>query len=123
MKKIDWYFDFISPFAYFQHLQLLEFLDGRTDVQLNYQPILFAGLLKANGHKGPAEIPAKRLFTYRYCYWYAKQNNIPFNMPAAHPFNPLTLLRLAIVESNAPAVVSKLFTHVWVNSKDDPSFL
>ena len=122
MKTIEWYFDFISPFAYLQHIQLQKVLNNRQDIQLHYRPILFAGLLKANGHKGPAEIPAKRIFTYRYCHWYARQHNIPFNMPAAHPFNPLTLLRLAIAESNASAVISQLFEHVWVHSQDDPHF-
>jgi len=40
--KLDWYFDFISPFAYLQHCQL----DRLPElVEVNYKPILFAGLL------------------------------------------------------------------------------
>ena len=53
----DWYFDFVSPFAYLQSEQLGSLGPG---VSVRYRPVLFAGLLGANGQKGPAEIPAKR---------------------------------------------------------------
>ena len=69
MPTIDWYFDFISPFAYLQSEQLAS-LGPRVAVR--YRPILFAALLEANGSKGPAEIPAKRAFTYRFVVWQAK---------------------------------------------------
>ena len=56
----DWYFDFVSPFAYLQSEQLA-LLPPRIGIR--YRPVLFAGLLSANGQKGPAEIPAKRFGT------------------------------------------------------------
>ena len=58
--------------------------------------MLFAGILGAHGQKGPAEIPAKRAFTYRFVLWQAKRLGIPLKLPHEHPFNPLPLLRLAI---------------------------
>ena len=42
-------------------------------------------LLGANGQKGPAEIPAKRAFTYRFCLWQAKRQGIPLRFPPEHP--------------------------------------
>jgi 2-hydroxychromene-2-carboxylate isomerase len=110
MATADWYFDFISPFSYLQCEQLpaLE----RT-INLRYKPVLFAGLLKANGHKGPAEIPAKRRFTYRFVVWQAKQLGIALKFPAVHPFNPLPLLRLAIAADCAPDAVRRIFRFVW----------
>lgn len=68
---IDWYFDFISPFAYLQFYALEHHLSQRPDLKIHFKPVLFAALLKHNSHKGPAEIPSKRLATYRYCQWYA----------------------------------------------------
>ncbi len=85
----DWYFDFVSPFAYLQSEQLASLGPG---VAVRYRPVLFAGLLGANGQKGPAEIPAKRTFTYRYCIWRAQELGIGFRFPPEHPFNPLPLL-------------------------------
>ena len=43
-------------------------------------------------------------------------------MPAAHPFNPLPLLRLTIAENCSDEVVKRLFDHVWVESADNPDF-
>lgn len=93
MASVDWYFDFISPFAYLQCEELHQLGPG---VRVRYRPVLFAGLLEAHSHKGPAEIVRKREFTYRYLVWHARRMQIPFKMPPEHPFNPLRLLRLAI---------------------------
>ncbi len=121
-KKARWYFDFISPFAYLQFKQLESILIERDDLELEFVPILFAGLLKHHNNKGPAEISSKRLTTYRYCHWYAKKHHIPFHMPAAHPFNPLPLLRLAIATDCDRGTIAKLFHHVWVDSRENTNF-
>ena len=89
----DWYFDFVSPFAYLQSEQLASLAPRIT---VRYKPVLFAGILGAHGQLGPAEIPAKRAFTYRFVLWQAKRLGIPLKLPHEHPFNPLPLLRLAI---------------------------
>src|SRR5207247_233139 len=106
----DWYFDFVSPFAYLQSEQLGS-LPPRVSVC--YRPVLFAGLLSANGQKGPAEIAAKRAFTYRFCIWRAKTLGIPLRFPPEHPFNPLPLLRLAIACDSTGVAVHKIFRFVW----------
>jgi 2-hydroxychromene-2-carboxylate isomerase len=61
-NTITWYFDFISPFAY---LQQARFNDFPKEIEIQAKPLLFAGLLSHWEHKGPAEIPAKRIFTYQ----------------------------------------------------------
>ena len=110
MPSADWYFDFVSPFAYLQCEQLPA-LESR--LRIHYRPVLFAGLLKAHGHKGPAEIPAKRRCTYRFVVWQAKKLGIPLKFPAVHPFNPLPLLRLAIAADGDPEAVRRIFRFVW----------
>ena len=110
MASADWYFDFVSPFSYLQCEQLPTL---ERSIRVRYRPILFAGLLKAHGHKGPAEIPAKRRFTYRFVVWQAKRLGVTLKFPAAHPFNPLALLRLAIVADCDPEVVRRIFRFVW----------
>jgi 2-hydroxychromene-2-carboxylate isomerase len=115
MRRVTWYFDFISPYAYFS-LQTLERLG--TEVELHYEPVLLAGLLNHWGQKGPAEIPAKRVWTYRSCVWWAQQNNLPFRVPAAHPFNPLAYLRLCIAAGNSPVAVRTIFDGLWTSGVD-----
>ena len=92
MPSADWYFDFVSPFSYLQCEQLPTL---ERSIRIRYRPVLFAALLAAHGHKGPAEIASKRRFTYRFVVWQAAKLGIALKFPAAHPFNPLALLRLA----------------------------
>jgi 2-hydroxychromene-2-carboxylate isomerase len=110
VPSADWYFDFISPFSYLQCEQLptLERI-----IRIRYRPVLFAALLAAHGHKGPAEIASKRRFTYRFVVWQAAKLGIALKFPAVHPFNPLSLLRLAIVADCEPSAVRSIFRFVW----------
>ena len=50
MKRATWYFDFVSPFAYLHNLSLVEF---EEQLLIYRKPLLFAGLLKHWGTKGP----------------------------------------------------------------------
>lgn len=93
MTKAKWYFDFISPFAY---LQLARFSQLPADLEITPVPVVFSALLKHWGQLGPAEIPPKRRFVYRFFQWNADQLSIPFAMPPRHPYNPLPSLRLCL---------------------------
>jgi 2-hydroxychromene-2-carboxylate isomerase len=110
MPSADWYFDFVSPFSYLQCEQLPQL--ERT-LRVRYRPIVFGALLTAHNHRGPAEIPAKRRFTYRFVVWEARRLGITLKFPAAHPFNPLPLLRLAIAAECAPEAIRAIFRFVW----------
>ncbi len=107
---IDWYFDFISPFAYLQWHRLRQ---EAPSVTLRPVPVLFAGLLAHWDNKGPVEIPPKRGWTYAHCLWIARRHDIPMRLPAGHPFNPLPLLRLSIALGNTNEGIDRLFAFVW----------
>ena len=119
MRKADWYFDFLSPFAYLQNCRLDEF---PSNLFINRKPLLFAGLLNHWGTKGPAELYAKRLFTYRHVQWLAGQLEVPLCIPEKHPFNPISLLRLCIAAGCSKKAVDAIFNCVWVEglSVNDP---
>lgn len=93
MTKANWYFDFISPFAY---LQLARFAQLPADLEVTPVPVVFGALLKHWGQLGPAEIPPKRRFVYRFFQWNADRLGVPFEMPPRHPYNPLPSLRLCV---------------------------
>ncbi len=113
--QADWYFDFISPYAY---LQLMQFKRLPDSLAIRYRPILFAGLLKHWGQIGPAEIPAKRRHTYRQCQWLAERAGIPFKFPSVHPFNPLRALRLCIALDTEPAVIGAIFEFIFAEGRN-----
>ena len=107
---LDWYFDFISPFAYLQWRRLRR---DHADVALDPKPLLFAALLNHHGQLGPAEIPQKRRHTYRIALWQARELGIPLVFPPAHPFNPLPALRLCLAAPDRMAAIDAIFAHIW----------
>ena len=128
MKTIHFYLDLISPYAWLAFDALPKALQGISH-KVVYKPVLFASMLKHHGHLGPAEISSKRDWTYRQVLWIARQQGTTLQLPAAHPFNPLALLRLAIAcdADGQPNrfICEKLFQHVWCTGLDaaDPDRL
>ena len=128
MKELTFYFDVVSPYAYLAFHQLPQVLQG-LNYQVRYQPVLFGALLKHHGQLGPAEIAGKRDWTYRQCLWLGREHGINLQLPAAHPFNPLPLMRLAIASDAQGfpnrAVCDTLFNFVWTTGKSasDPERL
>jgi len=120
MRSAIWYFDFVSPFAYICLHRLKEL---PADLAIEYKPVLFAGILNHWGQKGPAELPTKRRYTYRWSHWWARSLGLPLRYPAAHPFNPLHHLRLAIACGAKPEAIRKIFDAVWTTGADatDPA--
>lgn len=121
-RKVIWVFDVISPFAYLA-LKQLDTLP--PDVQIEYVPVLLAGLLKHYGNVGPAEIPAKRRFTYRFALWRAQKMGMEMRMPPAHPFNPLGALRLVIAAGNGRPAIQRVFNAIFRDGLDvaDPTVI
>lgn len=106
---VRWYFDFVSPFAYLQW-QRIKTLTG---CNLDYRPLLFAGLLNHFGHTGPAELSNKRLFSYRHVQWRADRAGIALRFPPAHPFNPLPSLRLCVAAGCSKDSIDNVFNFIW----------
>jgi 2-hydroxychromene-2-carboxylate isomerase len=108
--RLTWYFDYISPFSYLQlaaHPELFR----RDDVDL--KPVVLGGILANWRHKGPAELPTKRTFSYRYVLFRARELGVPMRFPPAHPFNPLSALRLTVGLGSRIDVVQTIFDFVW----------
>ena len=121
MKTITFYLDFISPYAWLAFNALPQALQGISH-RVVHKPVLFGAMLKHHGQLGPAEIAAKRDWTYRQVLWLAHQQGVELKLPAFHPFNPLSLLRLAVAcdadgEPNR-FVCEQVFRHVWCSGED-----
>ena len=106
-------FDFISPYSYvaWTRVHALAARHGRT---VEPVPVLFAALLDHHGHKGPAEIHAKREHMAKQLLRITAREGIPFAPPPAHPFNPVAALRVACLDHAAQRrIIDVLFDAVW----------
>ena len=122
MKHLDFWFDPVSPYAYLAFERLPQMLEG-ISFEVSYRPILFAGLLKHWGQKGPAEIEPKRAWTFRHVHWIAQHHGIEMATPAQHPFNPLAHLRLLLACAPAGGTPNRraceaVLRHVWRGGHD-----
>jgi 2-hydroxychromene-2-carboxylate isomerase len=115
LKQLTWYFDVISPFAYLQSTQLARLA---LHANITFKPIVFAGLLQHFGNIGPAEIVPKRQWTFEQVAWMAHVLGVPFKLPAAHPFNPVSLLRAIVAAGSTAQAVQAVFEYVWVQRGD-----
>ena len=114
-KSIDFYFDYISPFAHFAWRNVTS-LAKRHDCQIHAHPVVFGKLLDKWGQLGPAEITPKRKWLHQYCLRYAALNGFAYNPPKFHPFNPLAALRMSLKEvsgDNQHQVIDAIFEGGW----------
>ena len=120
--QVAWVFDILSPFAY---LALPRLRELPSNVELKVVPVLLAALLDHFGQRGPAEIPSKRRFTYRFVLWRARKLGLPLRMPPAHPFNPLAALRLVIAAGSDARAAGTVLQAVFGEGRDltDPDVI
>ena len=117
---IEFFFDPVSPYAWLAGTRLEE-LEARTGKIIVVRPILFAGLLKAHGHLGPAEIPAKRRYIFRDVMRRASDYGLTLQGPPEHPFNPLKALRIATAidaDTQRRAFAVNAMNAAWSSGRD-----
>jgi 2-hydroxychromene-2-carboxylate isomerase len=121
MKRITFYLDFVSPYAWLAFERLPEVLEGLS-YSVAYKPVLLGALLQQHGNPGPAGIAPKRDWTYRHVTWLGHAQGTALHMPTCHPFNPLPLLRLSLACSDDGLinrfVAGAVLRHVWQDGHD-----
>tara|TARA_B100000579_G_scaffold432418_1_gene449198 strand:+ start:482 stop:1066 length:585 start_codon:yes stop_codon:yes gene_type:complete len=91
-KKVDFYFDFISPYS-FLAFKKLKFLNKKNKIDIIYKPILLGALHKLGGITAPAFNERKMKNMKNDCELVAKKNNIEFKWNDKFPLNSLYLMR------------------------------
>lgn len=109
-RTIELNYDLISPYA---HVALARLDELPGDVTVRPVPVLLGAILNHWGQRGPAEISAKRLHTYRQSVFLGKQHGVDIRFPPRHPFNPLKALRLMAGAGADLATVRRAFEFVF----------
>lgn len=125
--QITFCFDLISPYAWVASKRIRAFA-ARHGAALEARPVLLGAILAHHGSLGPAEIPAKRAYTWRDAHRCAAAEGLSLEGPARHPFNPLLALRACTRAASGPAqwrVIDALFDAGWARGADlsDPEHL
>ena len=115
IKPLEFYFDFISPYSFLAHKQMIK-IENNEGIKLIYKPILLGGLHNLHGIKAPAFIPAKAKHMVRDCKLIAEKNNIRFKFNAYFPIRSLNLMRGVLVaeEDNVKKYyIDNIFNTIW----------
>lgn len=119
-RSITFYFDPISPYVWLCAARAIERIEA-AGAQVSMQPVLFAAMLNAHGNVGPAEIAAKRAYTFRDVMRQAARAGLRFEGPPGHPFNPLPALRMCTAlagERERRRFALALFAACWERGED-----
>ena len=115
IKPFDFYFDFISPYAFIAHNKIKK-LEKNYMFKINYIPILLGGLHNLHEIKAPAFIPSKAKFMIRDCKMVAEKNKINFKFNSYFPIKSLNLMRGVFVAAEDGVVdiyIDKIFKAIW----------
>lgn len=126
--KLQFWYDFSSPFAYLASTQV-EALAERTGAALVWEPMLLGAVFK---QVGTPDVPlagmpeAKRLYMAKELHYWASLWDVPFRFASRFPMRTVTALRLALLADDAIAPLSHaLYRALWVDDRDisDPAVL
>jgi 2-hydroxychromene-2-carboxylate isomerase len=119
IKSIDFYFDFISPYAYLAHKKI-KYLNNKKKIKFNYKPILLGGLHNLHEITPPAFIKPKLKHMIGDCHLIAKKNNFNFTWNSKFPLNSLNAMRgyLYINSEIKSLYADEVFEAYWKNNLD-----
>ena len=116
-NKIDFYFDFVSPYTYLAHKKIYN-LNKR--INFNYKPILLGGLHNLGNITAPAFNERKMKNMKNDCILIAKKNQIDFKWNQNFPINSLYLMRgfIFIDNNKKDEFLDVCFNAYWRDNLD-----
>ena len=116
-KKIDFYFDFISPYSYLAHKTIINLKERNN---FNYKAILLGGLHNLGGITAPAFNERKMKNMIDDCNLIAKKNKIQFKWNEKFPINSLYLMRgfLIVDDNKKNTFIDLCFDAYWKDNLD-----
>lgn len=115
-KKIEFYFDFLSPYSYLAWTWVRE-----AKYDFTYIPVSMASIITSYETKGPAQIKPKREYLFREILRRSKMLAIPFTTPKNLPFNSLYALRLSlqsVAQSDQKMIIDAIYNAGWRDGLD-----
>ena len=113
---IDFYFDFISPYAFIAYKNIIKI----ENIKFNFKPILLGGLHNLVDITAPAFNKFKLKNMKNDCELISKKNKISFFWNSKFPINSLYIMRgyLAVEKSKKEDYLETFFNAYWQNDTD-----
>ena len=118
-KSIDFYFDFISPYAYLAHSKI-KILKEKKNINFRYKPILLGGLHNLQSITAPAFNKPKLKHMISDCNLIAKKDKSNFIWNSKFPINSLNIMRgyLFIDSKTKVSYLNLIFDAYWKDNLD-----
>lgn len=116
MEKIEYYFDFLSPYSYMSWVNTRD-----KDFAFDYYPVSLPNIISHYETKGPGQIKPKRDYLTRELLRYKTLHQIPFQFPKNIPFNSLYALRLSlksVAGESQKKLIDIFFRAAWEHGLD-----
>jgi 2-hydroxychromene-2-carboxylate isomerase len=123
--KLDFYYDFGSPNAYFAW-KALQGVSERTGLEVIMHPVLIGGIFKSTGNQPPwqafGNVPNKMKYMQLEIQRFIKDHNLTaFKFNSAFPVNTLLAMRGAIAAQKAglhDAYYPTVFKAIWEEDRN-----
>ena len=115
IKPFEFYFDFISPYSFLAHKEIIK-IEKANAIKIKYMPILLGGLHNLAGIKAPGFIPIKAKYMIRDCKLWAEKYNVEFTFNNYFPVKTLDLMRCVLIAEKkdfAQNFINKIFDAIW----------
>ena len=120
-KRVEFYFDFGSPYSYLAY-KALPAIAAAHGAQILWRPMLLGGVFKATGNRSSAEIPAKSAWMLRDMERWAARYGAPFKRNPHFPINTLTLMRgaagMQLRGRDFDKYVETIFGAMWAEARN-----
>ncbi|CAN5616049.1 MAG: 2-hydroxychromene-2-carboxylate isomerase [Actinomycetota bacterium] len=95
MKKVEFYYDLVSPFSYLAQTQIDRVRD-ETGAEISWRPMLLGAVHKLSGNSAPITVPAKGRYSFKDIHRWAAHYGASLQFPEAFPFKTITTMRAAV---------------------------
>ncbi len=121
-KKVEFFFDYGSPYSYIAETQMDAF-EARTGTTIVRRPMLLGGVHKATENQSPfleTCVPKRNYGGVTMQRWIAKRN-IPFQANPNFPINTLAAMRMSVAAQHLGVFETfhqAVFKGFWVDAKN-----
>jgi 2-hydroxychromene-2-carboxylate isomerase len=119
-KRLEWFYDVVSPTSYLAWSQLPA-LAARTGAELVIRPMFQGGVMQATGNRPPGTVAAKGKWMGQDLQRFARRYGVTLNSNPHFPMNTLPIQRVSIARKDQPdfhRFLDAMFAACWLDQKN-----